>query len=66
MTDAADSPIQDVLDEIIPDWREQVVKLRDRGMTDLEITTEFRRQMAEQTDVLLDLYNELDSDRKEI
>jgi hypothetical protein len=50
-------PIEDVLDDLIPDWREQTLRLRDEGKSDAEITAEFQRQIKAQIDPLLDLYN---------
>lgn len=57
--DPKNRPIEEVLDDLLPDWREQVKKLAAEGMTDAEITGELQRQMRSQIDPLLDLYNDL-------
>jgi len=55
----SEPPIEDVLDDLIPDWREQAARLSDEGKSDAEITSEFQRQIKAQIDPLLDLYNTL-------
>lgn len=55
---APEPPIEEILDELIPDWREQALKLSENGMSDDEITTEFQRQIKAQVDPLLDFYND--------
>lgn len=59
MTGEFEPPIEEVLDDLIPDWREQAVQLAIEGMEDEEIVAEFQRQMAVKVDGMLDLMNDL-------
>lgn len=54
-----DPPIEDVLDELVPDWREVTRKMKAEGFPDEAVVAEFQRRMHQQIDSLLDFYNAL-------
>ena len=55
----AEPPIEEVLDELIPDWREIAGAMKQAGASDEEIVAAFRQRMHTEIDSLLDLYNSL-------
>lgn len=52
-------PIEEVLDDVLPGWREDAERLARDGSSDEEIVAHFKEQMRVKLDGLLDLYNDL-------
>jgi hypothetical protein len=52
-------PIEKILDDLVPDWRDITRKMSANGSTDEEITAELQSRIRAQIDPLLDLYNDL-------
>lgn len=56
---ATEPPIEEVLDDILPDWREIAQRMAAEGYSHEEIVAEFQKRMSQELDSLLDFYNEL-------
>lgn len=54
-----EQPIEEVLDDILPEWRHLTAKMKAEGATEEEIVAELRRRMHVELDSLMDLYNDL-------
>lgn len=55
----SEPPIEDTLDELIPEWKALTIKMKAEGKTDEDVVAELRRRMNVQMDSLLDTYNNL-------
>ena len=52
-----EQPIETVLDDLLPEWRDLTRDMAAEGYTDEQITEEIQRRIKAQIDPLLDLYN---------